>query len=434
MTLESTLSFLEGHVTLYYAGIDSDSLPFTEGYRLVRKSASAQISYLKTLALVADYIVVPPSFYFFWADTHHDQTLFRLLLELYKAGIVVSPIYTTMNLGTDFLDQKTLQGSSFDRLLIQKNKDILVTFFREMPVIHRDVRRQSGGYRDLFSRELTLLPAAPNLRLEIESFVLAPKQSDILLSREQLHAFLAGKYHAAQMSRKDFRQCFYATNRAYYQQGAFTYDAAISLLGAERYSILGEEAFRSPCGVLIAYDPLVVLGILEHFGVTRELIARLSTEDLLTIRKTAAFCAFRDAYHQFAITLQEIAIQTRHLSKSVVVAAKHSIQTEALSWFFREDRLYSNRQRVWNIGEMTLFAVALGITGFLVIPLIGALLGALPILVYSFRLTPRLSDFVISRLSERQLPFCVFVRELQGIVDRIKTQQQGAGDVLPSCP
>lgn len=432
MTLESTLSFLEGHVTLYYAGIDSDSLPFLEGYRLVRKSASAQIAYMKALALVADYIVVPPSFYFFWADSHRDQRFFCLLLELYKAGIVVSPIYTTMNLGTDFLDQKTSQGSSTDRLLIRNNQDLLVPFFREMPVLHRNVRRQSAGYRDLFSRELDLLPGASNFRPVIESFVLTSKHGDILLSREQLHAFLASKYQGGRISRKDFRRYFYAANRAYYQQGAFTYDAAISLLGAERYSILGEKMFRSPCGVLIAYDPFVVLGILEHLGMPRELIVRLSTEDLLTIRETRAFSAFRDAYHQFAITLQEISTQTRRLSNSVVVAAKHSIQTEALSRFFREDRLYSERQRVWNIGEMTFFALALGVTGFFVIPLIGALLGVVPILSYSFRWTPRLSDVVISRLSEKQLPFSVFVRELRNAMDRIKTQQQGVGDALPA--
>jgi len=432
MILESTLSFLEGHVTLYYAGIDSDSLPFSEGCRLARKSAYAQIAYLKALALVADYIVVPPSFHFYWAEAHRDQTLFCRLLELYKSGIVVSPIYTSMNLGTDFLEQKASQGSSVDRLLIQNNQDILVSFFRELPVLHRDVRRQSGGYRDLFSRELPLLPGGSNLRGAVKSFILAPQQSDILLSREQLHAFLACNYRAGHISRKDFRQYFYAANRSYYKQGAFTYDSAISLLGAERYSILGEKAFHSPCGVLIAYDPFVILGILEYLGITRELIARLSIEDLLTIRETAAFSAFRDAYHQFAIILQEIAIQSKRLSNRVIVSAKHRMQEEALSRFFREERVYSDLQRHWNIGEMTFFAVALGITGFFVIPLIGALLGAVPILAYSLKLTPRLSDFVVSRLAEKQLPFWAFVHELRELAERIKTQHMGAGDVMPA--
>lgn len=432
MILESTLSFLNKHLTLYYAGVDSDSLPFSEGSRLVRSTASDQITYLKALALIADYLVVPPSFYFFWADAHHKQTHFSHLLELYKAGIVLSPIYTSMNLGTDFLEQKMSQSSSSDSLFIQNNHNILFPFFREMPVIHRDVRLQSGGYRDLFSRELPLLPGTSNLRREVEAFVQSPQHNEILLSRERLHTFLANNHRAGRMSKAEYRRFFYAANRSYYQQGAFTHDATISLLGAERYSILGEKAFKPPYGVLIAYDPYVVLSILEHLGITRDIIKNLSSEDLQLIRRTPAFSSFRDMYYQFAITLQQMATQTNRLSMNGLIALKQNIQIQAISRVFREGQLYSNRQRLWNIGEMTFFSVALGVTGFFVIPLIGALLGAVPILIYSFGLSPRLSDFVICKLSEKQLPFYVFVRELRDLTEKIRNQQQEEGDTTLS--
>src|SRR3989304_7229691 len=191
MALESTLGFMGGHVTLYYAGLDSDSLPFLEGARLVKKSSTSQIAYLKALALVTDNIVVPPSFYFYWANTHRNQNLFSLLLELYKAGIVVSPIYTSMNMGTDFLEQKLYQGSSSDRTLIQANRDTLIPFFRSMPVFHRDVRRQSSGYKELFTKQIVSGGGGRLLRSEVEAFVASPQQSEVILSREKVMEFLS---------------------------------------------------------------------------------------------------------------------------------------------------------------------------------------------------------------------------------------------------
>jgi hypothetical protein len=432
MALEDTLRFLEGHLTLYYAGIDSDSLPFPEGSRLVKRCSASQTIYLKALALVADYIVVPPSFYFFWANTHRNPAFFSHLLELYQAGIVVSPIYTSMNMGTDFLEQKSSQGSSADRNLIQANRDILVPFFREMPVFHRNVRRQSSGYKELFTRELPLLGGSHQLKRETESFINSPQQAEVLLSREQLLTFLSAAHNSQRVSTGDFRRYFYAANRSYYRQGAITYDGAISLLGAERYSILGQQVFRPPCGVLIAYDPLVVLGILGSLGISRNMIASLPTDDLIAVRRTTAFAAFRDAYRTFALSLQELAMHTGSVSRNVLLDLSHSIQTAAVSRVLTEEKLYSDRQRLWNIGEMSFFSLALGVAGFFVIPLIGAALGAVPILVYGFRLTPKLSDFVISRLTEKQLPFCVFVRELRAITEHMKTQQQGGGDSLPT--
>lgn len=430
MTIESTLRFLEGHLTLYYAGIDSDSLPFSEGQKLIQKSSASQIAYLKALALVADYIVIPPSFYFFWANTHRKQILFSLLLELYKAGIVISPIYTSMNIGTDFLDQKLSQESSLDRGLILRNRDILIPFFREMPVLHRDVLRQSGGYRDLFSRELPLLPGSFNFRRNIEAFIFAPQRNDILLSREQLHTFLSTVYKSQQMTTNEFRRYFYAANRSYYQQGAFTYAAVVSLLGAERYSVLGGDIFHSHSGILIAYDPLVVLGIFESLGISRAMIANLATDDLITIRKTTAFAAFRDAYHQFALSLQELASQTKRMSQKSLLELKSQTQAKTISRFFLEGKMYLDRQKLWNVGEMSFFAIALGITGFFLIPLVGALLGAVPIIVYGFGLTPRLSDYVISKLAEKQLPFYVFIRELKELTEHMKAQQENPADAV----
>lgn len=57
--LEKNLQYLSNKVVLYYAGLDNHSLPFGEGANMVGRTAYDQITYLKTLSLVADYIVVP---------------------------------------------------------------------------------------------------------------------------------------------------------------------------------------------------------------------------------------------------------------------------------------------------------------------------------------------------------------------------------------
>jgi len=235
--------------------------------------------------------------------------------------------------------------------------------------------------------------------------------------------FLSMTYTSQRMTTGDYRRYYYAANRSYYQQGAITHNAVISLLGAERYSILGQDAFASDRGVLIAYDPLVLMGILESLGISQRTVAGISTDDLITIRQATSFAAFRDSYFEFALALQELSVHVNRLSRNVLLELSHRIQSGAVSRVFSEEMMFLDRQRLWNVGEMTFFAVALGVVGFFVVPLIGALLGTIPIVLYRFGLTPKLSDFVISRLAEKQLPFCVFVRELREVTDRIKTQQ-----------
>ena len=425
MPLEATLRFLGNAVNVYYAGLDSDSLPFSEGKRLVRKTSCDHILYLKALAFVADHIVVPPSFYFFWTDVHRDHVVLGQLAELYHAGILISPIYMSMNLGTDFLEQKLARTSTRERALIQANRHLLIPFFRQMPVLHRDVRRQSGGYRELFAQELASLRIGAEARKAIERFADAPQYDEVLLSREHLQVFLYASLNTCKLTRREFRHCFYAANRSYYRQGAVTHDAIISLVGAERYSVLGPSAFCAPRGILIAYDPMVLLGILESIGIPRTVIRRLSADDINAIRKAPVFPVFRDAYYDFAVALQDLALQaqTRLVSRRGLSGLANNVQIQAISRILHEQKRYLKWQRWWNMGEMITFSAALGVAGFFVIPLVGAVLGAVPVLAYSLGLTPKLSDLVVSRLAEKELPFYIFTRELRAVTERLRTRQ-----------
>ena len=81
------------------------------------------------------------------------------------------------------------------------------------------------------------------------------------------------------------------------------------------------------------------------------------------------FQYLKKTYHDFAIALQEISIQSERLSRGLVKDMKSNIKIDFLTRYHREALIHSERQRIWNIGEMTVFALSLGITGFYVLSL-----------------------------------------------------------------
>lgn len=222
------------------------------------------------------------------------------------------------------------------------------------------------------------------------------------------------------LKKHQYRKYYYATNRSYYKQGGITYEAVISIVGAERYSVLGKELFSEKHGILIAYDPMVILGIFESMGISKALINRLSIEDLIEIRESSIFAVFREAYYSFALTLQELAMSTNRISKSFIFNSKSEFTKEFISRYFTEEVLFRKYTSNWNIGEMTFFALALGTVGFFVIPVLGAVLGVVPILLYKLDLTPKLSNVVIEKITEKETPFFLFINELRDISKNMK--------------
>jgi len=424
MPIEDSLRFMEGTKSLYYAGLDHESLPFREGERLVRRTAKEQILYLKALSLVSHYVVVPPSFYFYWAHTHQSSRIMSELCDLYQAKIIISPIYTTMNMGTDFLEQKREYGSPLDKRIIQENRNLLVPFYRDMPVMHRNVRRQSGGFRNLLSHDLPALKGPAALRRELDQLIFSSSDKEVLVSREQVTRFLTKFLRRKEINTRQFRQYYYTTNRCYYRQGALTYDSPISLVGAERYSILGPQIFNDLHGILLAYDPLVVIGMLESLGIRRNLLSRLTVQDLVEIRSNPIFGTFCEAYREFAVTLQELDLCSRRVSQNFLSELKGNIRARMLAQFYIEAEKYGRYSSYWNIGEMTFFALALGAVGFFVIPLVGAIMGLIPIVAYSAGLTPRLSNIVIQRLCDKELSFYLFIDELKKVLRDLNEDQR----------
>lgn len=420
MIIEQDLKFLNGKVVIYYAGLDDESLPFSEGKKLILETADDQITYLKALSLVTDYIVVPPSFYFYWSKYIQSKMSLNTLLKLYEANIVISPIHLGMNCGSEFLQHKLASKNIKDKKLIKSNWLLIHPFFRRIPVLHRNVGRQSKGFKTILLEELDNQILSAEVTDRINDLLAENQKYNISISRNSLETKFEHLFKNKTIDIYEFRKLYYATNKSYYKQGAKTYCSSISILGAERYSILGKDMFIDDNSILLAYDPFVLIGILECFGINKKIISQLTVEEIVKIRDSPVFDLFKIAYKSFAEELQRLEIITKRVSKVKLNKLKSEIFTKFMKKYLREMRFFENKKDIWNLSEMMFFAIALGSVGFIVIPLVGAILGLLPIIVYKIGLTPSLSKFVINNMNEKEIVFFRFIEVLNSIVNEVE--------------
>jgi len=419
MILDQELQFLNDNIIVYYAGLDDESLPFNEGKKLIYETADDQISYLKALSLVVDYIIIPPSFYFYWSNYINSQKSLSTLLKLYEANIIISPIHSGMNCTSEFLQYKLASNDIKDKKLIKNNWSLLQPFFKNIPVLHRNVNRQSKGFKTILTEDFENQIFRVEVADRIFDLLIDGQKFNIAISRNSLESKFEEFYRKDIINTNEFRKLYYTTNKSYYKQGARTYSSKISIIGAERYSILGKDIFMDENSILLAYDPLILIGILENFGINKNVISQLSVNDILKVRTSNTFKSFKNAYKNFAEELQRLEILTKRISKDKLNLLKTKIKTRFIQKYFKEMSNFENKKDNWNLSEMIFFAVALGSIGFIVIPLVGAILGLVPIIIYKTGLTPSLSSYVINNLMEKKIAFFRFIEELKSLTNEI---------------
>lgn len=419
MILDQELQFLNDKIVVYYAGLDDESLPFNEGKKLICETANEQISYLKALSLIVDYIVIPPSFYFYWSNFTTSPESFSTLLKLYEANIIISPIHSGMNCTSEFLHYKLSSNDIKDKKLIKNNWSLIEPFFKKIPVLHRNVNRQSKGFKTILSEDFENQIFRVEVADRIFDLLIDRQQFNIAISRNLLETKFEELYRKDIININEFRKLYYTTNKSYYKQGARTYSSNISIIGAERYSILGKDIFIDKNSILLAYDPLILIGILENFGINKNIISNLSVNDILKVRESNTFKSFKNAYKEFAEELQRLEILTKRISKEKLILLKAKIKTRFMQKYFKEMSKFENKKDLWNLSEMIFFAIALGSIGFIVIPLVGAILGLIPIIIYKAGLTPSLSNYVINNLIEKEIAFFRFIEELRNFTNEI---------------
>jgi hypothetical protein len=407
-------------INIYYAGLDNYSLPLGDGEKLISVSSAKQVDYIKLLCLVADHVVVPPSFYFYWIGGGKTKLRIPQLMDLYQAGYVSSAVHSTMSDSTEFLEHKLAYGTTEDKRYIKENKKVLDDLFSEIPLTKRDVTVQSGGFREKVEGDIIRAYRDSKYK-ELLLSILSnhPMRGGVIASREEVNFLHYSAYNKGMLNKQELRKYYYTTNKCYYHQGAITYDSVISILDAHRYSVLGKYLFETKHGIQLGYDPQIIQGIFNSFGIGNNLISALSVEDVRKIRDSSVFEPFKTSYHDFTIELQKVELMLNGLSKEKLLRAQVVFREKFMSKYFDQSKNYDKKMSYWAFSEMTIFALALGVVGFFVIPVIGALLGFLPIVLWKTGLSLRFGEYVVDQLTETRTAFYQFISELKQLVAKL---------------
>ncbi len=412
----------QSELNIYYAGLDNYSLPLGDGEKLISETSLLQIKYLKALCLVSDKIIVPPSFYLYWVGANKSRKNLKELADLYQAGFIKSAVHSSMASSSDFLKYKLEYGTKDDINLTKNNILDLDYLFSEMPLSKRDVTKQSGGFKEQIISDIEMSYKSSYYKeFIINSIKNKTSVNGVVASREEINNLHYSAYSKNKISKHELRQYYYTTNKCYYHQGAITYDGVISILDAHRYSILGKPLFESTNGILLGYDPQVIMGILNSFGITSRFIDNLSISEIRNIRESSSFQSFKSSYLIFSQELQKINLNIGNISKKKLNKIQELFRQEFMSQYFDQRVVYTKGMNKWAFSEMSVFSLALGGVGFFVIPVIGAALGALPIALWKSGVTPKIGGYVVDRLYENQTSFYTFIRELRFTANRIQS-------------
>jgi len=417
------LRFLADRSVVYYAGLDVKGFPFEEAKRKIYNRALLNLTYLKTLSLFVDHIVVPPTFYIDYIDMITDynitNNIVRYLIPLYSSNLVLSAVYKGMSSPADFLEFKT---KTLNVYLSKTALSILTDFFQQMPLFHRDAEYESNNFRN---RVISAISSSKYIDDQIKLQVFSKINSiegyfGIPLSREKALECLYQLLKEGKISRKHYRKLFYAINSCYYLEGAETYFANISILESHRYSVFGSDLFTGHHRkILVAYDPELLLAILKGYGISEHYIDRLKIEDILLIKRSTEYQKFLTIFRSFAEKIQSVIEISHRLSQKKLQQLKNQIQQEFHAEYVAGRRLIEQHRFLWGLAETAIWSVLTGIVGFFLTPLYGALLQVIPPILYATRVTPRLSDFIIGRIQAGQKAFYNYVELLSQIITRI---------------
>lgn len=390
----------ENLLNVYYAGFDSNGLPFSESKKKILKTLKEQSIYLKALALIVDKIIIPPSFYFYFIHLikiNSAEKGLNTIKDLYQAGILVSAMYQNMNSTCDFIEHKRQTGTEEDKFFIKISSIELENLFKEMPLFHRDTKIQSQGFSEKLVSNIYSQKDFSYFDEEIIKNIQFHNDINIL-NREIIFNLLEKNNH--KINKSKYRKIYYYTNKAYYKQGALTYDAIISLVNAERYSIFQLDLFeQNRNSILIGYDPTVIIEILSLFNINEVMIQEISIKDLLTIRNSKIYNKFKNEYYSFAITLQSLTSISREklekIRKDIIIKFSQNVN-------------YNNK---YDTHEQLVLSGLLGVTGFFVIPVVGALLGFIPNLLAKNDIS--ISNYVTYKFDKHNDVFKKFIKEIK---------------------
>jgi len=417
-------SLLKEKKNLYYAGLDDKGLPFGESLKFIVQSSKKNITYLKAESLFVDHIIIPPTFLFYCipSDKKESWDFYREISSLFVGKYLVTSVYGGINRTSDFLSLKIEKGEPEEINLILNKMTILRSLFDSIPLLCRDVEEQSSAFKQKF---ISSIDSAPDSRLDqgtketlLDLIEDNEKVGGIALSRYRTILLLNNLRREGKINEGIYQEIYYRMNSSYYIQGAETYFANISCLNSPKYPILIRGSLETESSkILIAYDPELILSILRAHNINEGHINKMTVSDIERIKESNSFRVFRDRYQKFAESLQKCLNGVDEISKTNLIKLDQKIIEQFQQEYLIGRKLSDKMKSRYSILENMFFSTATGILGYLLGGPLGAMLGAVPVILQVSRITPRISDLIIDRIGNHEKAFYEYVK----IIDKVSS-------------
>lgn len=380
MIVDENLSFLRNCVVVYHAGLDAEDMRPYGRDDLLAEELKTQLIHIKALSLLVDYIIIPPGFFIFWSNVTYAKNFFRQIIDLYINNIILSPVYEGMNSPINFLEYKSRHGNQHDKQFINNNLKILNEFFREMPLFHRNVKTQSKGFHGILEDEIYRHQFSNQFKDDF-SHSMDTSEAGILASRSKLISRYKTLLSNEFITKEEYRAIYNYINKAYYIQGASTYESVISIPKSERFISKSKELFKETYGISLGYDPLTILNLLKPYGITKDFLISLPVKWILKFRNTKAFHNFKLSYKEIASYVQQISINVSGLTNHQLKLARERLEQDFYSKYNVQQIHFQATKSNIEFGIDIALSYMLGAIGFLINPLTAAILGFSPLIL-----------------------------------------------------
>jgi len=413
------LQFMKNIEVVYYAGLDPIGPHVLKGRS--NYNINQQVVFLKALGLVLDHIVVPPTFFFpAFPFDGQPAPFIKDLIELYQCNILSSPVHSGMTSSYDFLIVKEGHGSRFDRKYIKNRKKNLSLLFKNMPLLHRDVHVQSNRFNYLLEQQVVKFRNIDWLQRIFESAYAMEEMEQIKISRDSILELAKQQLINQNISKSQFDKLYQMTMSMYYAAGAETYYADISTVNSEIFNSLGVDRFSSNSQrILVGYEPVVLLNIFKAHGISETMIKSLSIHDISLFRSTDVFRRFVKKYKEFSEQLQSCLSTYKKPTQSLL----QQLKTDILIKFCQQrNRAFEIRKSYsfWHEARLGFYiGIFSGVAGFMVSPLIGAILALIPPALYAIKAQDKLINYMVDRIASSETVFDDYIQDLKYLTNRL---------------
>ncbi len=417
------LQFMKDLDVVYYAGLDPIGPHHLK--RKVKYKIGEHVTFLKSLGLALDHIVIPPTFFFpFFPKDGQSTPFLKDLIDLYQTKIISSPVHSGMCSSHDFLVGKEVQGSRQDKIDIKDRKENLTELFVEMPLLHRDVAAQSNRFNHLLESQVYKLRDYDWVQRIFEQASEMEEMQQIKISRDSILDLANKQLSESNISRYQFEKLYQISMSMYYAAGAETYYADISTINSEVFNTLGVDRFASNSQrILVGYDPVVLLNIFKAHGISAKMINSLNVQEMVQFRSTEVFKRFVKIYKEFSLQLQACLSAFKKPTQDIV----RKLKTDILIQFCAERaKSYSKKRNIsfWHEARLGIYLGLFGgIAGFLINPIIGFLIAITPPLFYMVKAQDKLISYMVDRIASSETVFHDYIEKLKLLTSNLELME-----------